>query len=101
MLECCPVCLGKGYVPAGFYTAIGVDSWSSSTTVPDPCRSCDTKDYIQSDASLSQIRQALQNLVDVARPSFPKTPFREALDTAKALLHASEGRQDLQQDERP
>ena len=36
----CPVCHGKGKVPAGFYWAIGVDSWTVSDTTPEPCRSC-------------------------------------------------------------
>ena len=36
----CPVCSGKGKVPAGFYGAIGVDSWAVSDLTPDQCRSC-------------------------------------------------------------
>lgn len=36
----CPVCEGKGKVPNGFYTAIGVESWATSDITPDTCRSC-------------------------------------------------------------
>lgn len=36
----CPVCEGKGLVPAGFYGAIGVESWSASDITPAPCRPC-------------------------------------------------------------
>jgi hypothetical protein len=37
----CPVCEGKGNVPNGFYSAIGVEVWSSSSIMPEACRSCD------------------------------------------------------------
>lgn len=35
----CPVCLGKGFVVAGFYNSTG-NVYITSTTVPDKCRSC-------------------------------------------------------------
>lgn len=38
----------------------------------------------------------LKNLVDSARPSFPKTPFRRALDEAKEFLAKEENRGDIQ-----
>jgi DNA-directed RNA polymerase subunit RPC12/RpoP len=36
----CPVCDGKGLVPNGFYAAVGVNYWSSSSTTPETCRAC-------------------------------------------------------------
>ena len=36
----CPVCEGKGMVPAGFYGAIGAEHWTVGTLTPEPCRSC-------------------------------------------------------------
>ena len=36
----CPVCYGKGTVPTGFYFQFG--SGSSPSTVPEPCRTCDS-----------------------------------------------------------
>jgi len=42
----CPVCDGKGLVPNGYYSAIGVDSWTSASTTPEECKSCDGKGYI-------------------------------------------------------
>ena len=36
----CPVCQGRGAVPNGFYTAIGVESWTSSNPGPETCRTC-------------------------------------------------------------
>lgn len=36
----CPVCGGKGKVPAGFFGAIGVDVWSASKSGPDECQPC-------------------------------------------------------------
>lgn len=35
----CPICDGVGQVPGGYYTRVGVNTWSS-TTVSEPCRSC-------------------------------------------------------------
>ena len=35
---------------------------------------------------LAQVEELLRNLVTHARPSFPKTPFRKALDEAKEYL---------------
>lgn len=37
----CPVCLGKGYVPAGIYNVAGALSWTASTANVEPCRTCD------------------------------------------------------------
>ena len=37
---CCPVCQGRRRMPAGFYGAIGVSSWSVSDMTPENCRSC-------------------------------------------------------------
>jgi len=42
----CPVCLGKGLVPNGFYNAIGVNSYSTTSTSPERCRSCGGSGYI-------------------------------------------------------
>ncbi len=36
----CPVCNGRGLVPNGFYRAIGGEYWSTSSTIPEKCLSC-------------------------------------------------------------
>ncbi len=43
----CPVCKGRGKVPAGFYMAIGVDNYSVSDLTPEPCRSCNETGVIK------------------------------------------------------
>ena len=40
MIYKCPICNGTGKVPNGFYTAIGVNEYSSSSATPEVCRSC-------------------------------------------------------------
>ena len=37
----CPVCAGNGIVPRGFYMQAGMWTWTTSTTTPEPCRSCE------------------------------------------------------------
>ena len=37
---CCPVCGGRGLVPQGFYTAVGVEYFTASGTAPETCKSC-------------------------------------------------------------
>lgn len=37
----CPVCMGKGIVPNGFYNSPGTNTWSTRSTLPHKCRSCD------------------------------------------------------------
>lgn len=44
-VECCPVCLGRGFVPSGFYDSTGLN-WVSSTTGNETCRSCNGKGYV-------------------------------------------------------
>lgn len=45
------------------------------------------RDYVADvEARLREARQIIEDLVVHARPSFPKTPFRKALDRAKAFL---------------
>ena len=41
----CPVCGGTGLVLNGFYSST-TGQWSSSSTVPETCRSCNGKGYI-------------------------------------------------------
>jgi len=36
----CPVCNGQGLVPNGFYLAIGVDSYPTTSATPEQCRTC-------------------------------------------------------------
>jgi DnaJ-class molecular chaperone len=43
---CCPVCGGRGLVPQGFYTAIGVHYFSATNTAPEKCRTCFGSGYI-------------------------------------------------------
>ena len=42
----CPVCGGTGHVASGFYNRTG-DTWISSTTAPEVCRSCSGKGYVK------------------------------------------------------
>ena len=42
----CPICYGKGFVPAGFYNSTGL-TWISSTAGNETCRSCSGKGYIK------------------------------------------------------
>ena len=44
--EICPVCKGRGNVPSGFYLAVGVNSWTTTSTSPETCRSCGGAGYI-------------------------------------------------------
>ena len=44
-VECCPICLGRGFVPSGFYDSTGLN-WVSSTTGKETCRSCNGKGYV-------------------------------------------------------
>lgn len=51
MTEKCPVCLGNGLVPNGFYgtTNMGESGgleWVSTSTEPETCRACDGKGYV-------------------------------------------------------
>jgi len=36
----CPVCNGQGLVPNGYYSVIGVASYSTTNATPEQCRSC-------------------------------------------------------------
>ena len=42
----CPVCQGKGLVANGFYSAIGVQTWTTSSITPEKCKSCDGEGII-------------------------------------------------------
>ena len=44
--KCCPVCFGRGFVSGGFYSSTG-NTWVTSTTAPEQCRSCQGKGYIE------------------------------------------------------
>lgn len=44
-VHACPVCMGRGFVSGGFYSSVG-QTWVSSTTLPEECRSCQGKGYI-------------------------------------------------------
>ena len=41
--ECCPVCLGRGFVQMGFYS---LGSSSTGSDVQPTCKSCSGKGYI-------------------------------------------------------
>ncbi|MBQ7275894.1 MAG: hypothetical protein IJS58_01465 [Bacilli bacterium] len=45
-VRCCPVCGGNGIVSNGFYNHTG-NTWVTSTTVPEQCRSCHGKGYVE------------------------------------------------------
>lgn len=44
--KCCPICSGRGFVSGGFYSSTG-NTWVTSTTTPDTCRTCGGKGYIE------------------------------------------------------
>ena len=50
MVEKCPVCLGNGLVPDGFYGTTrqedGCLLWTSGDANSEICRSCDGKGYV-------------------------------------------------------
>lgn len=45
-VRCCPVCGGNGIVSNGFYNHTG-NTWVTSTTAPEQCRSCNGKGYVE------------------------------------------------------
>lgn len=45
-VETCPVCLGRGFVQSGFYTATS-NTYITSTTGVETCHSCNGKGYVQ------------------------------------------------------
>ena len=51
MIERCPVCLGNGLVPNGFYSTTNQEGgrlyWISASTEPEMCRSCSGKGWIK------------------------------------------------------
>ena len=60
--ERCPICFGKGIVPNGFYNSTEY-TWSSTSTMPEKCRSCFGRGYVEitdsitmSDASDNQFK---------------------------------------------
>ena len=58
-VEKCPVCLGNGLVPNGFYSTArqeyGALVWASAGVNPELCKSCDGKGYIAVEEGLSKI----------------------------------------------
>lgn len=36
----CPVCEGRGHVPAGFYSSVPGVPYSVSSLSPEPCQAC-------------------------------------------------------------
>ena len=45
-VRCCPVCGGNGIVSKGFYNHTG-NTWVTSTTASEQCRSCNGKGYVE------------------------------------------------------
>ncbi len=49
-IEKCPVCLGNGLAPNGFYSSTkqedGCLLWVSGSTSPETCRCCNGKGYV-------------------------------------------------------
>lgn len=52
---CCPVCIGKGIVPNGFYLS-PMHEWSSTSTAPEMCRTCRGKGIVWSEPSVKVIK---------------------------------------------
>lgn len=47
-IQRCPVCLGRGWMPAGFYTVDpNLTHFSCSTTATETCRTCGGKGTIK------------------------------------------------------
>ena len=44
--EVCPVCIGRGFVQAGFYSSTS-DTYITSTTGVETCHSCNGKGYVE------------------------------------------------------
>lgn len=44
----CPVCGGRGFVASGFYSSTG-NTWVTTTTAPETCRSCQGTGVVWSD----------------------------------------------------
>ena len=73
-VEICPVCGGKGLVPSGFYSAIGTPYYSTTITVPETCRSCGGRGYIEiydgdavtHDQELKELQDRLKKLEDLS-----------------------------------
>ena len=42
----CPLCLGRGYVSAGFYSSEAEHPWASASTTTEPCRMCASRGYL-------------------------------------------------------
>jgi RecJ-like exonuclease len=53
----CPVCNGNGLVPAGFYNQAGSqESYMTSSTTPETCKSCKGKGYILIDTTVQEVK---------------------------------------------
>ena len=57
----CPICEGRGLVPNGFYSAIGVDYCVYSNVNPEKCRSCNGTGIIWSNNSIKESNEELLN----------------------------------------
>ena len=56
----CPVCGGNGFVPNGFYIQI-MGSWSTNSTTPETCRSCNGTGILWSNLSVHNIQKGESN----------------------------------------
>ena len=65
-IEKCPVCLGNGLVPNGFYGSTqqidGCLTWSSSSTEFETCRACDGKGYVVIEDSVEKARLRMADI---------------------------------------
>jgi DnaJ-class molecular chaperone len=48
----CPVCKGHQSVPNGFYRTIGSNNWSTGSTLPETCRTCNGTGVVWSEEEI-------------------------------------------------
>lgn len=60
-VEVCPVCAGRGNVPAGFYSG----GATPPTPNPETCRSCAGRGYVPITVSEAQAEESVRSILDL------------------------------------